>query len=129
MELRSVVLSASLVIATISPVSAASEKQILFTMTTLYIAKQKCSNVEANSKGAGWGLVVWLKRTDQEFIDSYSPVVSQLVDVASQFPTFCDDVRGAYGPQGIPARTLPWATPEFRGMLKLSNWTESPLPP
>jgi hypothetical protein len=123
MKLSSLVLSVSLALTTVSTVRAddnnnASEKQILFTMATISAAQQRCSNIEFNLRGAGWALIAWLNRADQDYVNNWSVSVAKLVAAASLFPTFCDDVRGAYGPKGIPAPRLPWATPAFRGMLK-----------
>ncbi len=118
MKLKYLVLSTLSTLATISPVSAASEKQILFTMATLRAAEQRCSNIEFDLNSAGWALIAWLQRSDPDYVNNWSASAAKLVGVASLLPTFCDDVRGAYGPEGIPARSLPWTTPAFRGTLK-----------
>jgi hypothetical protein len=87
-------------------------------MDTLTAAKQVCSNIGFNLEGPGWALIVWLQRNDKDYINNWGDGAMRLVTAASLFPTFCNDVKGAYGPKGIPASELPWARPEFRGMLK-----------
>jgi hypothetical protein len=97
---------------------AASEKQILFTMITISAAEHQCRNIEFDLTASGWGLVTWLKQEGTNFINYWGASAAQLVSVATLLPTFCDDVKGAYGPSGTHAPSLPWATTEFRGMLK-----------
>src|SRR5271170_6187173 len=99
----------------------ANEKQILLTMVTIVAAQHRCSNTEVNHSGAGWVLVAEFTRRDQDYINTWSDSAAKLVGEISLLPTFCDDVRGAYGPEGIPAPRLPWATPAFRGMLNAAS--------
>jgi hypothetical protein len=117
-------LSAAFAVATLAGVSApvhaadATEKQILLSSFTLAAAHMACPNIEVNNGrdgDAGWALT---NSVDGSYKNQYGAALAKIVQVASQFPTFCDDVRNAYGPNGIPAKELPWATSAFRGMLK-----------
>src|ERR1700739_61420 len=96
MKLRSFILSILPALVTISPVRAATEKQILFTMVTLTAAQQHCPDVDFTLRGTGWALVAWLNNTNNDYINDWIGSVTQLVSAASLLPTFCDDVRGAY---------------------------------
>jgi hypothetical protein len=118
MKLGSLILSVSLALVTISPARAATEKQILFTMVTLTAAQQHCPDVDFTLRGTGWALVAGLNNNDKDYINDWIVSVTQLVSAASLLPTFCDDVRSAYGPNATPVPSLPWATPEFRGMVR-----------
>jgi hypothetical protein len=64
------------------------------------------------------GACRWLTRDEKYYIKNWMPSAAKLVGVTSNFPTFCGNVLGAYGPEGVPARILPWATSAFRGMIK-----------
>lgn len=117
-------LSAALAVAALAGVSApvraadATEKQILLSSFTLAAAHMACPNIEVSNKGEGeegWAL---MSSVDEGYKNQYGSALAKIVHVASQFPTFCDDVRNAYGPNGTPAKELPWAISAFRGMLK-----------
>jgi hypothetical protein len=118
------VFSAALGLATLAGVTTsahaadATEKQILLSAFTLAVAHMTCPNIELNDAGegkAGWAL---MGSVDESYKNQYGPALAKIVHVASQFPTFCADVKGAYGPRGVPSPELSWATSAFRGMIK-----------
>ena len=96
----------------------ATEKEALYTYITVHTAKGICPGIEFNTEAMGWFMIGLFQQRSPEYVNTWFSTAKDLVDVAANFPTFCADVKSAYGPQGIPVKTLPWATPDFRGMLK-----------
>ena len=96
----------------------ATEKQTLFAYVTVHLAKQRCGNIDFNLDAEGWILIGLNMKLNPAFAETWGANAYNLVDAAAQVPTFCEDVKKAYGPKAIPVKTLPWATPEFRGMIK-----------
>lgn len=95
-----------------------TEKEAIFSYVTVHIAKQNCLDIEFNLDADGWVLISLFLRLGPDFAENLLVAAKNIVDASAQAPTFCEDVKNAYGPKGIPTRSLPWAKPEFRGMIK-----------